>query len=448
MTRLGTASTKTRYEIRGSARKVRPQKGSGRARLGDKKSPMLRGGGVAFGPRPRDFSTELQKKVYDLAWRTALSYRYRKGELIIVDNAIEIESPSTRLLSDILKHHDKQRGKGRSLFVTLEERPMLEQALEDMGRGEQVLLWDEVDVKNLLELSRIVIERDALHNILRAHQEDVTHKSIRPRDKGFVRSSPPSDLESIIGWSDFRGLMLADPQERDAARVVAYESVAASRYTHAESLPEGPKRTELTISAYDLLAEAKQLQFAERTGFEFREYLRRGNDDDTIGMFPRIQALDYQIHVKSGLAASAADTSRTKYEELNLETRQLEIQKLEIMLDAALLAAQVHEHVAESQSLAGDEASSQETLEMASAERTNVDAVEMQLLEANLEVARQEGVVAGLKGDFATQRNAQKKVAEWKAAIEDKRKEIEQLEAIGAEDADMDTAEEPIVEKK
>ncbi|KAF2127018.1 ribosomal protein L4 [Dothidotthia symphoricarpi CBS 119687] len=447
-TRLGTASTKTRHEIRGSARKVRPQKGTGHARLGDKKSPMLKGGGVAFGPRPRDFSTALQKKVYDLAWRTALSYRYRKGELIIVDNAIELESPSPRLLDDVFTLHDKQRGRGRSLFVTLEPRPMMDQALRAMGRDGQALPWDRVDVKDLLELSRIVIERDALHNMLLAHQEDLTHKPVHPRHPAFVRSSPPAALESTVGWPEFRRLMLTHAAERDAARARAYETVAADRYTHAESLPEGPQRTELTVSAYDLLAEARQLQFTARTGFDFREYLRRGNDDETIALFPRIQALDYQIHIKSGLATSAAETSRAKYEDLNLEIRELEIQKLDIMADAALLAAQVHEHVAESHTLAGNEASVEETLAMASAERSNVDAMDLQLLEGKLEVARQQGVVAGLKGDYVTQRAAQKSVAEYNAMVETKRKETEEWETTDAEQVEEDAMEEPVVEKK
>ena len=57
--RQGTANTKTRAEVAGSGRKIRPQKGTGMARLGDGQSPMLRGGGVAFGPRPRDFGTDL-----------------------------------------------------------------------------------------------------------------------------------------------------------------------------------------------------------------------------------------------------------------------------------------------------------------------------------------------------------------------------------------------------
>ncbi|KAI9878057.1 MAG: 54S ribosomal protein, mitochondrial, partial [Watsoniomyces obsoletus] len=73
--RRGTASTKWRSEVHGSNRKIQPQKGTGRARAGDKKSPIRRGGGVAHGPKPRSFATGLQRKVYDQAWRTALSHR-------------------------------------------------------------------------------------------------------------------------------------------------------------------------------------------------------------------------------------------------------------------------------------------------------------------------------------------------------------------------------------
>lgn len=84
-TRQGTAATKHRFEIAGSKRKLRPQKGTGRARLGDRSSPMLRGGGRAFDKKARDFGTGLPRKLYDVAWRTALSYRYAQGELVVVD---------------------------------------------------------------------------------------------------------------------------------------------------------------------------------------------------------------------------------------------------------------------------------------------------------------------------------------------------------------------------
>lgn len=445
MTRLGTASTKTRYEVRGSARKVRPQKGTGHARLGDKKSPMLRGGGVAFGPKPRDFSSELPKKVYDLAWRTALSYRFRKGELIIVDNAMEIESPSTRLLSDIFKHHEKLRGKGRSLMVTLEERPLLEQALAEMDRGEQTLTWEEVDVKNLLELSRVIIERDALHNILLSHEEDITHKALQPWHKSLIRSSPPTDLESIVGWEEFRTLSLAESKEKEALRAEAYEDTATRRYAEAESLPQGPKRTELMISAYNLLAEAKEVQFAEKTGMSFADYLEQGEAD----RFPRIQALNYRINIKDDNVNTAMETSRQKAEELMIETRQLEAEKLEVQYEAALLAAQVHEHRVEALRLSGEPEKAEELLEAASVERTYVDDVEMALLQARLDVAKQKSIVANLKGDFAGKQKAQEEVRACDEALALKRAELEAESAEeGVEDLSGEVDVEAIKEEK
>jgi large subunit ribosomal protein L4 len=454
--RLGTASTKTRHEVRGSARKIRPQKGTGRARLGDKKSPMLRGGGVAFGPKPRDFATELPKKVYDLAWRTALSYRFRKGELIIVDNPMEIESPSVRLLGDTLKYHEKLLGRGRSLMVTLEERPLLEQALVEMDRGEQTLTWEEVDVKNLLELSRVIIERDALHNILLSHEEDLTHKALQPWHKSLIRSSPPTELESTIGWEEFRELSLFDPKEKDTIRADIYENVAGTRYAYAESIPQGPKRTELTVSAYNLLAEAKELQFAQKTGRPFTTYL---NDPNTE-QFPRLQTLTYQINTKQDLAGPGGtlETSPLKAEETMIEVYQLQVQKHEVEHEAALLAAQIHEHRSAALRLAGDEASAEEQLELASGERTNVDDAELLVLEAKLEVAKQKNTVATLKRDFKGQQKTREEMRACEDALEAKRAEIAaetaQLEAAEDEGQDVDvatgveTTAEPVKEEK
>ncbi|CEH12053.1 Mitochondrial/chloroplast ribosomal protein L4 [Ceraceosorus bombacis] len=84
--RRGGGSTKTRAEVSGSGRKLRPQKGTGRARLGDRGSPVLRGGGVAHGPKPRDFSSKLNRKVREMALRSALSLRWRAGDLFVVPN--------------------------------------------------------------------------------------------------------------------------------------------------------------------------------------------------------------------------------------------------------------------------------------------------------------------------------------------------------------------------
>ena len=171
--RQGTASTKWRDDVHGSGRKIRPQKGTGRARLGDKKSPMLRGGGVAFGPHPRDFSTKLPRKIYDLAWRTALSYRYRKGELIIVDNQSDLEQNWRGSINRIMKGNNWGNADGRSLIVTSDERPILFEAMSKAGQHGRIKTEADVDVKDLLELGRIIVEKRALDSILREHSSDL-----------------------------------------------------------------------------------------------------------------------------------------------------------------------------------------------------------------------------------------------------------------------------------
>lgn len=177
MTRQGTASSKNRWEVHGSHRKVRPQKGGGVARLGTRQSPMLKGGGKSFGPHPRDFSTGLPKKVYDLAWRTALSYRYRKGELIICDDGMDIEYPKTRYVKSIFEHNRWGNENGRTLVVTGGFRRNLFRALRHAGEDGRVLAKEEVDVKDLLEHGRVVIEKGALDVILGEHQSDLLGKA-------------------------------------------------------------------------------------------------------------------------------------------------------------------------------------------------------------------------------------------------------------------------------
>lgn len=171
--RQGTASTKWRKDVHGSGRKIRAQKGGGCARLGDAQSPMLRGGGVAFGPHPRDFSTKFPRKMYDLAWRTALSYRYKRGELIIVNNGVDIEMDEPRWIKKIMERNHWGHADGRSLIVTRDMVPNLFKALEGSKGDGRVRTEADVDVKNLLEFGRIVIEERALDSILRNHSSDL-----------------------------------------------------------------------------------------------------------------------------------------------------------------------------------------------------------------------------------------------------------------------------------
>jgi large subunit ribosomal protein L4 len=178
--RQGSASAKHRTAVHGSNRKIQPQKGLGRARAGDKKSPIRRGGGKAHGPHPRDFSTKLQRKVYDIAWRTALSHRYRKGELVVLDNSMILPKYATpRFLNNFFEAHRWGQGNGRSMMVTGDPKSTggrneaMTRAMAQVGEhGMFKDIWD-VDVKDLLETGRVIIEKDVLDTLLFAHASDL-----------------------------------------------------------------------------------------------------------------------------------------------------------------------------------------------------------------------------------------------------------------------------------
>ncbi|MBT5810669.1 MAG: 50S ribosomal protein L4 [Rhodospirillaceae bacterium] len=99
--RGGNADTKERSEIRGTTAKPFRQKGTGRARQGSRKTPNLRGGGVAFGPTPRDFGHKLQKKVRRFAMKSALSSKQAEGKLVVLKDAV-LGSPKTKDLQGLL----------------------------------------------------------------------------------------------------------------------------------------------------------------------------------------------------------------------------------------------------------------------------------------------------------------------------------------------------------
>jgi len=103
--RSGSASSKNRSKVRSSGRKLWRQKGTGRARVGAASSPLRRGGGVAFGPMPRDYSFKINKKIRKAALRMALADKFKTGQLIVVDN-FNLEEINTGKFFEILKNFD------------------------------------------------------------------------------------------------------------------------------------------------------------------------------------------------------------------------------------------------------------------------------------------------------------------------------------------------------
>ena len=112
--RMGTASTKTMGEVAGSGKKPWRQKGTGRARAGSFASPLWRGGGVVFGPKPRDFGKKVSRKTKALALRKALSERLRAGDVLLIDD-LKLESARTKEIVGVLSALEL---KGSALIVS------------------------------------------------------------------------------------------------------------------------------------------------------------------------------------------------------------------------------------------------------------------------------------------------------------------------------------------
>ncbi len=130
--RAGTASTKTRDDVSGGGRKPYKQKGTGRARQGSIRSPILRGGGIVFGPHPRDFSKKVNKKLAVLAFRRALSEKIAGGAVSMVEGLEKIE-PKTKAVAGLLK---KIAGRRATLFVTGAANRNLNQAARNVPKVE------------------------------------------------------------------------------------------------------------------------------------------------------------------------------------------------------------------------------------------------------------------------------------------------------------------------
>ncbi|QRV90904.1 ribosomal protein L4/L1 family [Ceratobasidium sp. AG-Ba] len=157
--RQGTASTKTRAEVRGSNRKIRPQKGTGRARLGDIRSPSIRGGGTAFGPKPRDFATLLPRKVREMGMRIALSAKLKDGQLGAVES-LEWGSPKTK---DLWSRVRELGWTDRTLFVTGKEA--IPTTLDKASRNIQSLMCGKasnVTVYDILKWRRVIMDIEAV----------------------------------------------------------------------------------------------------------------------------------------------------------------------------------------------------------------------------------------------------------------------------------------------
>ena len=158
--RQGSANTKTRYEVRGSRRKLYAQKGMGKARVGDAASPIRRGGGVAFGPKPRDFSTRLPRKVRFMGMRVAWSSKVREGRLMAIES---FEWQSTKTHKLVQRVANLGWSDSRTLFVTgKDEFPEGFRRSCRNIEGAALKLAQDVNIHDTLRYPRVVMDLAAL----------------------------------------------------------------------------------------------------------------------------------------------------------------------------------------------------------------------------------------------------------------------------------------------
>ena len=162
--RQGTKSTLSRSEVRGHAKKPWRQKGTGRARHGSTKAPQWRGGGIAFAPKPRDFSKKVNKEAKKVAFRSAISEKLATNELVIVD-AIAIKEGKTKEMLAVLKGLNLDK---TAIFVTATNDEMLQRAAANLEQID-VTTASQLNVYDILDCDKLVVTADAIKSIEEAY---------------------------------------------------------------------------------------------------------------------------------------------------------------------------------------------------------------------------------------------------------------------------------------
>jgi len=158
--RMGTASTKTMGEVAGTGKKPWRQKGTGRARAGSFQSPLWRGGGVVFGPKPRDFGKKVSRATKQLALRKAMTERLRAGDVVLVDD-LKLASPRTKEFVSLLGALEL---KGSALIVAQAADKNLVLASRNVPKV-AVTTSDALNTYDVLRPDKLVFTRNAFEQL-------------------------------------------------------------------------------------------------------------------------------------------------------------------------------------------------------------------------------------------------------------------------------------------
>ncbi len=158
--RRGTASTKTRSDVRGGGRKPWRQKGTGRARHGTIRSPIWKGGGVVFGPNPRDYSIHVPKKLKRKALKSALTAKLNNNQIYVLDE-LALEEPKTSEVARMLKSLSIE---GTAMFVSAGSEPNLYKSTRNIP-GVKSSAAESINTYDVIKSGALVLTKDAVARI-------------------------------------------------------------------------------------------------------------------------------------------------------------------------------------------------------------------------------------------------------------------------------------------
>ena len=159
--RFGTHKTKERSDVKGSRRKIRKQKGSGAARVGDIKNPLFRGGGRVFGPRPRRYDFKVNKKVKRLARKSALSYMAQDKNILVLED-FNFDTPKTKSYSDFLSNFDLLDNK--TVLVLAESNKNIFLSSRNLEKA-KVVLASELNTYDVMNANKLMVMESSINEI-------------------------------------------------------------------------------------------------------------------------------------------------------------------------------------------------------------------------------------------------------------------------------------------
>lgn len=157
--RQGTQSAKTRAEVRGGGRKPWKQKGTGRARAGSIRSPLWKGGGIIFAPKPRDYSQKVNKKMRRLAMKSVLSSKVLDNELVVLDS-LNFDAPKTKEMVQVLNNINTKK----ALVVIADNNESIYKSARNIP-GVALATVDTLNVYDMLKYYNLVLTKEAAQKI-------------------------------------------------------------------------------------------------------------------------------------------------------------------------------------------------------------------------------------------------------------------------------------------